>query len=250
MNRARHPGFTLIELSLVLVIVGMIVGGVVGGAEMIRQATIRKQISDIEMIKLSVQAYKLQYNVVPSDWNNDGYVNGAWVNQLEIWYFFTTLKSEKYLSCVCAGYVSWDPNYSPANEYYPGRLPESYLVVYGGPVPGGSGSLPSARDNLPENYIELGPGQPTGTPSTYNPVLTTIDVFAMDSKMDDGLPLSGSYMAVGKGAQWGSDDWWLPHAASQGGAGSANCVNTSVSPNAYNTAYAGKICSLRVKGGF
>jgi prepilin-type N-terminal cleavage/methylation domain-containing protein len=41
----RRNGFTLIELSIVLVIVGLIVGGVLVGQDLIRSAAVRAQIS-------------------------------------------------------------------------------------------------------------------------------------------------------------------------------------------------------------
>ena len=41
----RHQGFTLIELSIVLVIIGLIIGGVLVGRDMIHAAQIRATIS-------------------------------------------------------------------------------------------------------------------------------------------------------------------------------------------------------------
>ena len=47
-------GFTLVELSIVLVIIGLIIGGVVVGRDLIDAATIRAQISQIEKYNTAV----------------------------------------------------------------------------------------------------------------------------------------------------------------------------------------------------
>ena len=47
-------GFTLVELAIVLVIVGLLVGGILQGAELIRQAKIRVQRTDYKHYPLSI----------------------------------------------------------------------------------------------------------------------------------------------------------------------------------------------------
>lgn len=60
-------GFTLIELSIVLVIIGLLVGGVLVGRDLISAAEIRSQINQIENYKSSVNAFKLKYGYLPGD---------------------------------------------------------------------------------------------------------------------------------------------------------------------------------------
>src|SRR6185312_5200238 len=65
---ARYrSGFTLIELSIVLVIIGLIVGGVLVGQDLIKAATIRAQISQIEKYNTAVNTFRSKYNAIPGD---------------------------------------------------------------------------------------------------------------------------------------------------------------------------------------
>lgn len=63
-------GFTLIELSIVLVIIGLIVGGVLVGQDLIRAAQGRKIISEAEQITTAVRTFQLKYNALPGDMAN------------------------------------------------------------------------------------------------------------------------------------------------------------------------------------
>lgn len=66
---ARLVGFTLIELSIVLVIIGLIVGGVLVGQDLIRAAQIHNTASQVEKIKISMNLFKLKINQIPGDSN-------------------------------------------------------------------------------------------------------------------------------------------------------------------------------------
>lgn len=66
-NSRRHRGFTLVELSIVLVIIGLIVGGVLVGQDLIKASEIRSQISQIQKYQTAAQAFKLKYGGLPGD---------------------------------------------------------------------------------------------------------------------------------------------------------------------------------------
>ena len=65
-----EKGFTLIELSIVIVIIGLIVAGVVGGEALVKQAKIRAQIAQLNKYKISYNSFKLGYNAIPGDMRN------------------------------------------------------------------------------------------------------------------------------------------------------------------------------------
>jgi len=60
-------GFTLIELAIVLVIIGLIVGGVLVGSELIRIAGLRATVTQYENYKAAYFVFKNRYIAVPGD---------------------------------------------------------------------------------------------------------------------------------------------------------------------------------------
>ncbi len=63
-------GFTLIELAVVLVIIGLLVAGIMTGAALIDNADKRDTIKTFEEIRLSIKAFRLKYNAMPGDMPN------------------------------------------------------------------------------------------------------------------------------------------------------------------------------------
>jgi prepilin-type N-terminal cleavage/methylation domain-containing protein len=68
----RHA-FTLIEISIVLVIIGLIISGVLVGRELIRIAELRSIVSDVEKFTTSLNTFRLKYNCIPGDCSNATY---------------------------------------------------------------------------------------------------------------------------------------------------------------------------------
>lgn len=66
MSRA----FTLIELSIVLVILALLVGGVLAGQSLVRAAELRSVTVDLSRFKIAVGHFQDKYNAIPGDMNN------------------------------------------------------------------------------------------------------------------------------------------------------------------------------------
>jgi prepilin-type N-terminal cleavage/methylation domain-containing protein len=65
-----RAGFTLIEMAIVLVIIGLIVGAVVAGQSLIYAATLRSVISQQLQIQTAIATFRGKYNCLPGDCAN------------------------------------------------------------------------------------------------------------------------------------------------------------------------------------
>ncbi len=68
--RHKKYGFTLIELSVVLVIIGLIIGGVMTGKVLIESGKIRAQLTQIADIETQINTFRVKYNCLPGDCPN------------------------------------------------------------------------------------------------------------------------------------------------------------------------------------
>jgi prepilin-type N-terminal cleavage/methylation domain-containing protein len=68
-TRSIQRGFTLIEMSIVLVIIGLIVGGILVGQNLLDAAAVRAQIAQIEKYQTAVNTFRGKYGALPGDLN-------------------------------------------------------------------------------------------------------------------------------------------------------------------------------------
>jgi len=66
-NNSKEAGFTLVEIAIVLVIVGLLLGGILKGQEMITQAKIKNLLNDFNGITVAVTSYQDRYRSLPGD---------------------------------------------------------------------------------------------------------------------------------------------------------------------------------------
>ncbi|MGE5130580.1 MAG: prepilin-type N-terminal cleavage/methylation domain-containing protein [Sphingomonadaceae bacterium] len=65
--KAMQKGFTLVEIAIVLVIIGLLLGGILKGQEMITQAKIKNVIADFSGISAAYHGYQDRYRAIPGD---------------------------------------------------------------------------------------------------------------------------------------------------------------------------------------
>lgn len=125
----KQTGFTLIEIAIVLVIIGLLLGGVLKGQEMMNNAQIKRTVNDYNGIGAAFYSYLDRYGALPGDdpnavarWGGtapgggqtpgDGIIEGAWDS--------TTASDESRLvweHLRFAGLVNGAGNTSPVNPF-------------------------------------------------------------------------------------------------------------------------------------
>lgn len=63
----QQTGFTLIEIAIVLVIIGLLLGGVLKGQELIENGKVKNAIADFNGVTAAYNSYKDRYRAVPGD---------------------------------------------------------------------------------------------------------------------------------------------------------------------------------------
>ena len=94
----KQSGFTLIELAIVLVIIGLLLGGVLKGQELINSAKVKSLVADFKNVPVYIYGYQDKFKALPGDdvaatthlgdsatnaqANTAGYIDGAWNSSL------------------------------------------------------------------------------------------------------------------------------------------------------------------------
>ena len=198
-NRNNH-GFTLVELSIVIIIIGLIVAGVVSGQSLIKQSQIRQQLSDITNYRVSFNTFKLQYSALPGDminassyWsactdstgntcngNDNSQITYAGLEGMRAW-------QHLFLSGILPQNFS-GINASTATESVAGlNAPEGRVSNSCVTVDFESGSWGS---NNSKNILIV--GSPTSSDACITSAFVPADAINIDRKSDDGISGTGN----------------------------------------------------------
>ena len=63
----RHSGFTLVEIAIVLVIIGLLLSGVLKGQELVNSAKVKNFVNDFRNVPLFIYGYQDKFKALPGD---------------------------------------------------------------------------------------------------------------------------------------------------------------------------------------
>ncbi|MBI3902502.1 MAG: prepilin-type N-terminal cleavage/methylation domain-containing protein [Nitrosomonadales bacterium] len=67
MNKRHNSGFTLIEIAIVLVVIGLLLGGVLKGQELISSAKVKNIATDFKNVPVFIYGYQDKFKTLPGD---------------------------------------------------------------------------------------------------------------------------------------------------------------------------------------
>ena len=217
MNRPRYTGFTLVEMSIVLVVIGLLVGGVLIGQELIRSNELTRISSDALRYQGALNIFLEKYNALPGDMPNatkywpakascptgtgtgtcdgdgDGNIgifdgnNPICIESTRAWQHMalSNIISGQYTGAKPVGTTSYcganagenAPGTSFGNGAYSWMLPNDYTAWLYFSI-------------QKYNMLYVG-GTHSGTDLPVYALFTTTEAFAIDTKVDDGKPGQG-----------------------------------------------------------
>lgn len=194
MHRYRTRGFTLIEMSIVLLLISLIIGAIIGGRAMMAGSAVHTVIKDSQNYLQAVQMFKTKYNALPGDFTG---ATARW-NSIEA---TANGNGDGIITTATEGLRAWQ------------HLNLSGILEEGDYT--GSGAL-ALETNLPKAHVYDGVGyQLAGSLSvfginrgnvllfgkvnttelTYGALLSK-DAQAVDKKIDDGNADEGMILAA------------------------------------------------------
>lgn len=213
--RSGEQGFTLVELAIVLIIIGLLIGGILKGQELIANAQIKSVVSQIKGFDAAVTTFRDSYGALPGDIANPG----------------NRLPNCLAAPCTTAPGTSNNLIDTPALGTAPGSANEGFVMwsqmaaadiisgIQGDGVPNpafGTEGLPSASigGGLWAGYTAngtatglIGPAMRAGQYFVFNGSVVAVanttgglqplQAERIDRTMDDGLPNSGTVRAGG-----------------------------------------------------
>ncbi len=261
-RQAGQSGFTLIELSIVLVIIGLIVGGVLVGQDLIKAAELRATITQIERYNTSVNTFRNKYNGFPGDlstaatfFNFTDVANGNGDGLITDSATVSATASQNFDSTPAAAAAD-----NEIMQFFPmlsaaGLIDGSYVVAGQANAIAAGANFPAMKSGragiMPimvagQNFYHLGiSATAANAPVFSNAAFTPSEALQIDTKLDDAAPDTG--IVTGR---YGATAALIAVAGDTPGV--AKCLDTA---STYNVAAANGVansplCQLRIRASF
>ena len=226
---SKKSAFSLIELSIVLIIIGLLIAGITGGASLIKSSELRSIMGEARGYAVAVNSFFTQYDQYPGDAstnvgssssnvgdrdNKIEFVNDAGTAMAEgvdAWY---DLKDIGAIDLALTAPSSWTapPSLVPVTHIPGSKIKGAgwvfdynisslqNVVVLTGPTAAyvaPSGSNTASTTSTLVNGLNLLPvGEAFAARNASTEILSAPDSLSIDSKIDDGKPASGNVQSV------------------------------------------------------
>ncbi len=217
--RSRQQGFTLVEVSIVLVVIGLLVGGVLVGKDLVRASQLNALGIEKNKLESAIGTFKEKYLALPGDipnafsfWtascgtdtttiatgcNGDG--NGS-IDRLDLG---ENVKAWEHLvrsELIVGGYdgsgtvltiLGHNVVALSATNSFKSRFPSAYWDISAD----GQDADFTAVEGVPPNGLWLVMGSLPSTSNQFlieHPNLTAREAFLLDTKLDDGKAATGA----------------------------------------------------------
>ncbi len=230
-------GFTLVELAIVLVIIGLLVAGVAAGKTLIAGAKVRAVLQELSDLQAATVQFQEKFGELPGDIQDASSYFGCTVGAAPAG--CNGNGNESIVWDTAATGVFHEGAMAPYHLQLAGMISSKTLTGQDGTSVIGTNIPVSKLENagwsfdfwLPtgQNYLQLGGDVVGGAPAKNdNPVLVPKDAYSIDDKVDDGFVNTGRVQALG----------------AAGGACAGAVIGTSVSYNISGTDSNLKQCYL------
>jgi prepilin-type N-terminal cleavage/methylation domain-containing protein len=251
-----QAGFTLVELAIVMIIIGLLIGGVLKGQQLITNAQVTSTTAQIKAIDAATTSFRDQYAATPGDMvtpsaripncatgacanpgNGDGRVGAASIDftaaptaDLEQVGYWAQLNAAGLLTGIqpdTAGTsaTAWG-QYAPASKISGGGFDVGWYA--GGVSLAGQQNTDATNPAPAGEYLSLhGTAGAATAGSAADSFLTPNLAARVDTKIDDGQPNTGTVQAAGAAAASGT-----------------SCASGATVASVYNEALTQALCSL------